>query len=244
VLNRGIAQVRYPLDFALLYLVGTVSIAAGAFVASRYDLPPLDEEPRSPFVRYLAEGLRGYARNRSLVVLWLAYLLWYVALGGMSNLSLYTRAAVGRDPKDLSGVILALRFGCKSLGGWALGVIALRSGIRAPLLATVLLLGGAALWAWSVPGYGFLLAFGLMGAGELGGAYFPNYLLSLSSAAEGPRNLSLLNLVTPASAVGPVLHGALTEAFGFRSSFALGGLMAATALALVLRLPRVSRLQR
>ena len=77
----------------------------------------------------------------------------------MSNLSLYTRAAVGRDPKDLSGVILALRFGCKSLGGWALGVIALRSGIRAPLLATVLLLGGAALWAWSVPGYGFLLAF-------------------------------------------------------------------------------------
>ena len=35
------------------------------------------------------------------------------------------------------------------------------------------LVGGALLWAWIAPGYGHLLAFGFMGAGELGAHIFP-----------------------------------------------------------------------
>ena len=73
----------------------------------------------------------------------------------------------------------------------------MRKGIRAPLVTTVLLLAAAIVWGWSVPGYAYLLAFRLMGAGELGGAYFPNYAVSISSASSGVRNLSLLTLVGP-----------------------------------------------
>jgi len=38
-------------------------------------------------------------------------------------------------------------------------------------------------WAWIAPGYAYLFSFGLMGMGELGGAYFPNYVVAFSSAA-------------------------------------------------------------
>ena len=43
--------------------------------------------------------------------------------------------------------------------------------------------------------------------------------------------------MTPASSIAPVLHGALTDHFGFRGSFALGGITAAAALWLVMKLP-------
>jgi hypothetical protein len=237
VLNRGIAGLAYPYDFAALYLMGVLCLAVVALAASRYQLTPLEEDERKPFLRYLVDGVRGYVSIRTLVVLWIAYLFWYVSLSGMANLSLYTRSAVGRDPKDLSGLILALRFGFKALAGFGLGAIAMRFGMRAPLVTTVSLLGAAALWAWVAPGYAYLFSFGLMGAGELGGAYFPNYVVAFSSAAAGAINLSLLHLVTPASSFGPVLHGALTEWFGFRASFTLGAIAAVVALLLVFRLP-------
>ena len=237
VLNRGIRGLEYPYDFALLYLVGVLSLAAVALAASGYRLTALAEDAHPSFVRYIVDGVRSYAGVRTLVVLWVAYLAWYVALGGMANLSLYTRNAVGRDPKELSGLVLALRFGFKALAGFGLGALALRRGIRAPLVATTLLLGAGSLWAWFAPGYAYLFAFGLMGAGELGGAYFPNYVVAFSSPAAGAANLSLLHLVTPASSFGPVLHGALTEWFGFRASFTLGAVAAALALLLVLWLP-------
>ncbi len=66
---------------------------------------------------------------------------------------------------------------------------------------------------------GRLLAFGILGAGELGGAYFPNYVVSISSAASAARNLSLLTLVSPVSGIGPIAHGApadLLEKWTFR----------------------------
>jgi MFS family permease len=145
---------------------------------------------------------------------------------------------VGRPPKELSGVILALRFGFKALAGYGLGMLAIRFGIRAPLVTTVSLLGAAATWAWFAPGYAYLFAFGLMGMGELGGAYFPNYVVAFSPAAAGAVNLSLLHMVTPAASFGPVLHGALTERFGFRASFVLVALCAAVSLLLVFGLPK------
>src|SRR5207247_8224762 len=107
------------------------------------------------------------------------------SLSGMSNLCLYTSSAVGRDPKERSGLILALRFGFKALSGLVLGVIAARFGIRAPLITTVCLLGLAAVWPLLAPGYTYLLAFGLMGAG---GSLFPDlrggFLASLAAVVE------------------------------------------------------------
>ena len=82
-------------------------------------------------------SIRDYATSRPLLLMWFAYLFWNCSIGGLGNLSLYARQALGRDPKDFSGLMMALRFGCKSLGGYMLGAIALRRGLRASALAAI-----------------------------------------------------------------------------------------------------------
>lgn len=237
ILNRGVLFLSYPYDFAFLYFVGVPCMGGVALLSSRYELIPANEDAQQPFGRYLIDSVRSFSQARTMVLLWVAYLLWYVSLDSVSNLSLYTREAVGRDPKELSGLIMALRFGFKSMAGFALGVISVQFGIRAPLVATIALLAAAALWSWAAPGYFYLFAFGLMGAGELGGGYFPNYMVAVSSAAQGARNLALLNLATPVASLSPVLYGAVTDAFGFSASFGLAGVTALAALWFVLKLP-------
>jgi hypothetical protein len=85
-----------------------------------------------------------------------------------------------------------------------------------------------------VPGYGYVFAFGLLGAGELGGAYFPNYVASLSTVGGGTRNLAILTLATPAASFAPAMHGYLTDRIGFYASFIFGIVTAAAAVALLL----------
>jgi MFS family permease len=238
LLSGRIRGVGYPTDFALLYLFGVPCMAGAALLSLGYRLVDVPDEPRQPFFPYLRNGIREYVRSPILVLAFAAYFLWYFTLNAMPNLSLYTREALHRDPKEFSGLIMALRFGFKSLAGLVLPTLMLRRGSRATLTATVALLGGAILWAWAAPGYAYLLAFGLMGAGELGGGYFPNYAMAASAPASAAVNVAILTLVTPLAGIAPVLHGALTDHFGFRGSFVLGTVSAALALALVARLPR------
>jgi len=240
VLNHGIHFLAYPYDFAALYFAGTLSAAGVAGLSSRYKLVPVQEEQRPPVFRYILDSLRSYLRRGPLVWLLIGYLLWYSTLSATPNLGLYTREAMGREPQTLSGYILALRFGCKSLAGYFLGWMTARWGDRLPVITTTALVGSATLWAWVAPGYWYLLAFGLMGAGELGGAYFPNYALSFSAPGEIARNQSILMLATPLASLSPLLHGALTERFGFRASFLFGTVTAALGLWLAVRLPAKS----
>ena len=132
---------------------------------------------------------------------------------------------------------MALRFGFKAVAGFLLPPLGLRFGVRAPLTATVLLLLAATAWGWMVPGYLFLIAFGLMGAGELGGGYFPNYVVAISPAGTGSRNLALVNLALPAGSMAPALYGHITDLYGFSASFAVGILAALLALHLSVGLP-------
>ena len=238
VLNRGFPFLPYPYDFALLYFIGIPCLGGVALLSKRYQMVSVeDEKERPPFFRYLVEAVKSYFAVRSLVLLWFAYVLWYSTLMAMPNLSLYTRQALGRDPVEFTGLIMALRFGFKSLGGFALGALNLRRGIGAPITTTIFLVGGALVWAWLVPGYSYLLAFGMMGAGELGGAYIPQYALAVSPTELGPSNLSILTLATPVASLSPVLHGALTDLFGFKASFAFGIATALLALWMVVHLP-------
>jgi MFS family permease len=199
----------------------------------------VEDEPAQPLVRYLVASTRAYAAIRALILLWAAYLLWNCTLGAVANLSLYTREAVGRDPKELSGLIMAIRFGCKSAGGFILGLLAVRYGLRSSVLATIGFFAAGMAWAWAAPGHTYLVVFGLLGAGELGGAYIPNLGMTLSPVAAGARNLSILTLATPASSFAPALHGWLTDRLGFHASFIFGLTTALLALALVLRIEPV-----
>ncbi|MBM3726693.1 MAG: hypothetical protein FJW40_14880 [Acidobacteria bacterium] len=233
VLNNGFPFLPYPFDFAFLYAIAVPCSAGVALVSTRYRLRDLPEEPRPNLFRFIAGGIRAFAASRPLALAWVAYMLWYSSQGIVSNLSLYTREAMNRDPKELSGLTLAIRFGCKAAGGWLLGWLAVRHGLRAGVMAASGLLAAGALWAWLAPGSAYLAAFGFHGAGELGGAYFPNYVGTLSAPAEAARNLAIVTLATPASSFAPWLHGWLTDHHGFQASFAFGLFAALASLLLV-----------
>lgn len=241
VLNHGIPSLLFPADFALLYVIGSLCAAGVAFTASRFELMPIEEEneTRSIF-RYVIESSKSYFQDKSLAMLWFAYVLWYAMLMAMPNISLYTKVALGRNPAEFSGLIMAIRFAGKSLGGFLLGALAIRRSTRAPVVGTVLLIGMGILWAWMIPGYGFLIAFAMIGAGELGGAYFPNYVVTVSSPEAGARNLSILTLASPVASIAPMIYGGLTQLYGYSVSFAFGILITLPALGLVLMLPNSS----
>jgi hypothetical protein len=228
ILNPGFHWLPFPYDFALIYAIGFTASAGVALLSMRYQLVTVADEPRPRFSRFLTGLFTDYLSDRTLWMLWLAFLLWNCTLGSVANVSLYTREAMGRDPKDFSGLVMAIRFGVKAAAGYGLGWLAIRYGLRAASQTTSYLFAAGMLWAWMVPGAAYLGSFGLLGAGELGGVYFPNYALALASLAAGPRVLAALMLATPVSGFAPVLHGWLTDHFGFAASFAFG---LATALA-------------
>jgi hypothetical protein len=233
ILNPGLPGLAFPHDFALIYLLAVPCSLGIALSARRFRLIPLEDAPRPAIANFLAVSARSFFGNRVLLFAWVAYLLWYTSLAITSNLSLYTREAMGRDPKEFSALTMAIRFGCKAAFGYLLGWIALRAGLRGGVLGCIALLAAGSAWAWIAPGASFLFAFGLLGAGELGGTYFPNYVGSLSSPKESTRNFALMTLATPVSSFAPVLHGVLTDHWGFPASFALGIAAAFAAFALV-----------
>ena len=145
-----------------------------------------------------------------------------------------------REPATLVGLMMALRYGAKSLSGFSQGRINLRWGMRAPLLATVVLASVAVLWGWTVPGTLYLFSFALMGAGELGGVYFPNYVLATSKASDGARNISVLQLTNLPISLSPLIYGQLTDRLGFGASFIFAGVAGLGALWLALKLPEIS----
>ena len=236
ILSGNIRSLSHPNDFAVLYLIASVCTAGVAFLASRYELISISSM-KEPFFQSMRATIRSFLRSRTLAFLWIAYLLLGIALNAMTNLSLYSKEALGEDPKQFAGYMNALRFGFKAITGFGLGLILARWGIRAPLVTTALLVATGILWAWTAPGYLYLFAFGLLGGGELAGAYFPNYIVSTSSPATSARNLAFLTLVTPISSFAPAIHGALTDNYGFSASFIFGVSIALLALWFVFRLP-------
>ena len=232
LLAKKIPGIGYPGNFGVLYLVALPCMGLCALLARRFRLMQVPDVRAGSFTGFLKDSATSFTADRRLVIAWIAYLLWYCALGGMTNLSLYTREAVGRSPLELAGLIMALRFGVKAVAGFGIGSIAVRFGARSALIATVVFVGLGMAWPFVSTGYGYLAAFGLMGAGELGGVYFTNYIISISSSAQATRNMAILSLVGPVSSFAPATHGWLTDAFGFNASFAFG--MTAASLALIL----------
>ncbi|HEY0865204.1 MAG TPA: hypothetical protein VGD97_13950 [Lacunisphaera sp.] len=239
LLAEKIPGIGYPGNFGVLYLVALPCMGLCALLARRFRLVDVPDVRAGSLTTFLQDSAASFTADRRLVIAWIAYLLWYCALGGMTNLSLYTREAVGRSPLELAGLIMALRFGVKAVAGFGIGSIAGRFGARSALIATVVFVGLGMGWPFLSSGYGYLAAFGLMGAGELGGVYFINYIITISSPAQATRNMAILSLVGPVSSFAPATHGRLTDAFGFQASFAFGVTAAALALVLLWRTGRV-----
>src|SRR5262249_28148536 len=131
--------------------------------------------------------------------------------------------------------------------GLLLGWLLLRTHPKAGLLVTAAFCLASVVWALLVPGTWFLLSFGLMGAGELWGVYYPNYILCCSAKDKMRRNMAFTSMLNMPSGFTPVLYGFIVkrvgdasgdEKLGFQVSFVVAiGLLIATLLVVLLLLP-------
>jgi hypothetical protein len=146
-------------------------------------------------------SLRSYFAVKALALLWLAYALWNSTLSAMPNLSLYTREG---NRKRAKGIIrfnygIALRIQVASR-------ICFRR-IYSPMGNPGAFIDrcGTAGRSHSVglDGTWIFLPAGLWldGSRRVGGAYFPNYIVFISPAEKGARNLSLLGMATPVASL-------------------------------------------
>lgn len=153
-------------------------------------------------------------------------------------MSLFTQEAVGKSPEELAGYQLALRFGFKMAAGFYLGWLLTRTNPKIPLLVTAGLQILGVLWVLFAPGYWFLLAFGINGAGELFGTYYVNYPVCCSAKSQVRTNIAFLMLFSSLVGLAPVGYGWISDHWGLRASFwtALVLLTGATAM-VTLKLP-------
>lgn len=229
----------YPYSYALLFTISSVCTIISAWLVTRYVIPvPAHEPPRQSFDEGILGGFRALFGYPILLIASIAYLLMYAGNLVQTNMSIFTKEAVGQMAENLAGYQLSLRFSFKILAGFFLGWLLARTNPKVPLLVTAGLLILGVLWVMFVPGYWFLLAFGINGAGELFGVYYVNYPAQCSPRSQVRRNISFLMLVSAFVGLAPVGYGFISDNWGLRASFvaALALLIATTAM-VILKLP-------
>lgn len=229
----------YPYSYALLFTISAGCTIVSAWLITRYRIPvPTQEPPRQSFQDGIVGGFRAVLGYPILLIACLAYLLIYAGNLVQINMSIFTKEAVGQMAENLAGYQLALRFSFKILAGFLLGWLLVRTNPKVPLLVTAGLLMLGVLWVLFAPGYWFLLAFGINGAGELFGVYYVNYPAQCSPRSQVRRNISFLMLISALVGLAPVGYGFISDNWGLRASFiaALLLLIATTAM-VVLKLP-------
>lgn len=157
----------------------------------------------------------------------------------MNNLALFVRDATGESPEDYTGTQLALRFGCKSLSGFALGWMLMRFQAKAPAITTTLFCLAGLVWALVIPGKWYLFSFGLLGAGELYYIYYLNYIVGCSAPQRIRENTAYTNCIMIVVSFMPLIYGWLSDNYGLRTSFYLGiGLLLVALFLVGIFLPR------
>jgi len=208
-------RVPYPYDFAVIFLTGSVLLLVNAVVARRFVIPSVGEVvEREAFGAFFVGGFRSFFASRTLVVLAAAYLLFYMALGAMNNALLNVKDVLGVQPQEMAGWCSAFRFGAKGLAGVFLGLLLARYGARSPAVATGIVPAVANLWTMVVPGYAYLIAFGLFGAGELGGLYYPHYVAAASRPERLKRNICIYQIIGTLGTLSAALLGFVADRIG------------------------------
>jgi hypothetical protein len=213
-------HLAYPRNYALLFGGSAVTMGLATVLVWFFQIPiPEVDAVRRSFIDAIWGGFKSVLAHRVLFLACLAYILVYCGNMVQNNMSLFTREAVGRAAEDLAGYELALRFGFKMLAGFFLGWLLTRTNPKAPLLVTAGLQIAGVLWVLFVPGYWFLLAFGINGAGELFGAYYVNYPVCCSAKSHVRSNIAFLMLFSSLVGLAPVFYGWISDHWGLRMSF-------------------------
>lgn len=235
----------FPFNYIAMFATAAPLLAMEGLIIALYTVPatsasegvasPARESPLAE----VKSGLSQFVGNRAVLFGVIIYVIVYS--GGnaiLQNVSLYARDVVGSET-DTLGIQSFLRFGFKAIAGAMLGWLLATASPRATLLATtsILLLGMG--WALTSSGWPFLLTFGLLGAGELFGCYYPNYVTTASLKRFVRLNISYLSVLSAFVGFSSILFGAVADRYGRIASFyvAAGLLLLGLALTFLL-LPR------
>jgi hypothetical protein len=234
----ALPQVGYPWNFALLYGLSVPILAIAALQSSLYVVALPEQEPeRQPFLKGVFGGFGAFLAYRLTLLASITYILVYSGHMVFPNISLYTKEAIGVPAEEYAGLQLTLRFGFKIVAGFLLGWLLILTNPRTLMVTTATLTVCAVLWALVIPGPWFLVSFGILGAGELFGVYYPNYILGCSPPAQMRRNMAFASLITLPVGFAPVLYGTIADSIGgkpgFQASFAVSLAILAIAILLV-----------
>ncbi len=226
--------VDFPNNYLLLFAVAAPLVLLETLVAAAFIVPLPTEEPSSQSrLVEITSGLRQFFTFRPLLIGAVAYFL--VSSGGsaiLDNVSLHAKDVLGETNASTMGSQNFLRFGFKAVTGVFLGWLLIKTNPKTMLLTTtaILLIGMG--WALNASGQWYLISFGLLGAGELYGVYFPNYIATSSAKSQVRVNIAYLNLLGSLVGFASVIFGQISDRFGRIASFhaATGILIAAMAL--------------
>lgn len=229
---------EFPDNYMWMFAAVAPLMLSAGLVLGMFQIPQTLEpaQPQSTGGEIVA-GFRQFFDNRAL---WFAVLIYVVVYSGgnaiLANVSLHAKDVLGKDA-DTLGIQSFLRFGCKAVAGALLGWLLAKASPRATLLATtsVLLFGMA--WALGSQGWWFMATFGLLGAGELFGAYFPNYVTTASEKNFVRLNMAYLSVLSTLTGFSSAAFGAISDRYGRIASFYVAAAMLVVALLLIALLP-------
>ena len=244
MVSLSMRTLAFPWNFAALFAATAGIMAVAAALSGGFVVPQPEKEPARPaFVSGVFGGFLKFLSRRLILLAVIANILVYAGYTIITNISNYTPEAIGEAAEKYAGYQNALRFGFKIVAGFLLGWILTRWHPKAGLLATCAVLIGGVAWviavpAMDIPAKWFLLSFGILGAGELFGVYYPNYILSCSPKSEMRRNMAFCSLITMPAGFAPIVFGLISDNVSYRASFlAAIGLLSLTFLFVLFALP-------
>jgi len=235
----NVSHLPFPGNYMLLFACATpvlllVALLSTAFVVPTADVAPIDA-PRSGEI---VQGLKEFVSSRPLLLGVVAYVLVF----GGGNSIMPTVSLMAKETMSVAGGTVGyqneLRFGFKAVAGVLLGWLLSQTHPKAALLATTLTLIAALSWALNVTGPWYLVSMGLLGAGELFGAYFPNYIASASRKSRVRLNMAYLMLIGALAGFASLIFGAISDRFDHRTSvYTATAVLVATLLLIIVALP-------
>lgn len=238
ILGSSNFGLKFPWNYAIVFATVVPSMATIAIAALRFRVPVVSStEAREPLAQFLFGGVWRFLRERHFLLLVASHLLLVAAFSAIGNVNLLAKETMGKEPQEVAGYMNALRFLGKILGGFGLGLVMGRKGMRAAALAASLLTCVALGAPLFLRGPMYLSTFLVLGAAELASVYYFNYGMAASPAHLVKRNMSFITLLMAPAALAPAFLGAVADASGLLWSLAVAFVMSAIATCLCLPLP-------
>ncbi len=214
-------ELSFPDSYLALFAGALPFMVLCVFLGAAFHIPPAVDEPvGSSRTAEILGGLRQFVTSRPIALAAVGYLLVYSGGNAIfDNVSLHAKDVLGDASPDTVGLQNFLRFGFKAVAGVLLGWLLAKTNPKATLLATTAILLAGMAWALNVSGWWYLGTAGLLGAGELFGAYFPNYVTTASAKSQVRANIAYLSLLGSLVGFASVIFGQVSDRFGRIASF-------------------------